>query len=311
MGDSCAPLVEQPYLVVAGPTAVGKSAVAIELAERLEGEIVIADSRQVYKGIEIGTAKPSAAERRRTRHHLLGIVELGTLYTAADFARDARAAVADIQARGRTAVVCGGTGFYLAALAGALDPLAEEPSAAARAAARARVGAIPRADRHAALARVDPRSARRLHPHDRRRVERALEVYFLTGRSLAALQSGGGQILPHLEFRLTRPRAELRARIEERLAAMLEAGLEAEARALWEVGWTPCDPGIDTIGIQEWWPHFGGERDREATVEAILTATTRYAKRQETWFRHQGDYDPVPAEGATAAILAAWMEKVR
>ena len=281
--------IREPYIVVTGPTAVGKSEVAIEVAERLEGEIVIADSRQVYRGMDVATAKPSPAERERVPHHLLGIVDPGDPYSAADFARDARAALASVQARGRTAVVCGGTGLYLAALAGALDPLLDDLPPAVLSEARARVRAIPIEERHGTLARLDARSAVRLHPHDRQRVARALEVWFSTGESLAALHAGGGERLPHLAFRLTRPRAELRSRIEVRLRTMLEAGLEEEARALWEAGWTPSQPGLDTIGIQEWWPAFEGERDRASTVRAILTATTRYAKRQETWFRHQGE----------------------
>ncbi|MGH7558679.1 MAG: tRNA (adenosine(37)-N6)-dimethylallyltransferase MiaA [Gemmatimonadota bacterium] len=294
----------EPYLVIAGATAVGKSAVALEVAERLEGEIVIADSRQVYRGLDIGTAKPTPAERRRVPHHLVDIVDLGVRYTAGDYAQDARDAIAAIQRRGRVAVVCGGTGFYLAALAGGLDAIDEDAGPAERVTARDRLAGIPVADRHAALAELDPDSAVRLGAGDRQRVDRALEVYFLTGRPLSDFRRGGESPPPHLATWLVRPRAELHQRIGERLDAMLEAGLEKEARGLYEAGWTPRDPGLDTIGYREWWPFFEGRRGREATVREILTATRAYSKRQGTWFRHQGAYLTQPP--SAGSVLDAW-----
>jgi tRNA dimethylallyltransferase len=294
------------YLVVAGPTAVGKTEVALELAGTLGGEIVIADSRQVYRGLEIGVAKPTARERARVSHHLLDVAQLGQRYTAADFARDAAAAIEGIRARGGVPIVCGGTGLYLAALAGALDPIEEGAAPAEREAARARLRAIPEAERFEVLGRVDPPTAERLHARDRQRVDRALEVWFLTGEPLSSRHAGGGARRPHFAVRLRRPRAELVERIDRRLEAMLEAGLEGEARALWEAGWTPDDPGLDTIGYQEWWPHFEGRRGREETVAAMRVATRHYAKRQATWFRNQGTYAPVPADGAAARIAELW-----
>ena len=302
------PRQEARYLVVAGPTAVGKTAVALDVAEELDGEIVIADSRQVYRGLEMGTAKPTAAERSRVPHHMLDVVELGQRYTAADFAAQAEEAIDAIRSRGRLPVVCGGTGLYLAALAGSLDPVEEGAGESERDEARARVAAIPVAERHATLSRVDEPSASRLHAADRQRVDRALEVWFLTGEPLSRLHSGGGAPRPHLAVRLERPRTELAERIDRRLGAMLDAGLEAEARGLWEAGWSPEDPGIDTIGYQEWWPHFEGARGREETIGAIRTATRQYAKRQTTWFRNQGDYVPVPADEARDRILRLWRE---
>ncbi len=300
---------EAEYLVVAGPTAVGKSAVALEVAEALDGEIVIADSRLVYRGLDIGTAKPNAEERARVPHHLLDVVDPGRRYTAADYAADAGAAIDAIRARGRVAVVCGGTGLYLSALAGSLDPVEESADETQREEARARVEAIPVAERHATLARFDEESATRLHAADRQRVDRALEVWFLTGEPLSRLQSGGRPPRPHLAIALDRPRAELAARIDGRLEAMLEAGLESEARGLWEAGWTPEDPGIDTIGYQEWWPHFEGARGRDETIAAIRAATRRYAKRQSTWFRNQGDYRPLPADAGRERVIELWRRR--
>ncbi len=296
-------MTRAPYLVIAGETAVGKSEVALAAAERLDGEIVIADSRQVYRGLDIGTAKPSPAERERVPHHLLDVVALGTRYSAADYARDARAAIADIQERGRTAVVCGGTGFYLAALAGGLDAMAVVGREAAE-----RAAMVPAADRHPLLARVDPALARRVHPRDRQRLERGLAFWLETGEPLSAWQLGGGAPMPHVAIALTRPREEIRARIEARLDRMLEAGLEAEAHALWSRGLSPADPGLDTIGYQEWWPYFAGEIEPGEARRRILAATRRYAKRQATWFRNQGGYRSLPAPEGVEGVLAAWRE---
>jgi tRNA dimethylallyltransferase len=295
------------YVVVAGPTGAGKSAVAVELAEMLNGEIVVADSRQVYRGLEIGTAKPTADERARVPHHLLDVVPIGERYTAGDFAVQAGIAIDAIRARGRLPIVCGGTGFYLAALAGALDPIEQGVEAGERETARERVGAIPVADRFGELARVDPLSAERLEISDRQRVDRALEVWFMTGEPLSALQIGGVPARHHQAYRLVRDRAELAARNDRRLDAMLAAGLEREARELWEAGWAPADPGLDTIGYREWWPHFERVHTRAQAIAAIRAATRQYAKRQTTWFRHQGSYRPVPAEGAARVIADAWI----
>ena len=158
----------------------------------------------------------------------------------------------------------------------------------------------------ASLRDVDPETAARLPEADRQRVDRALEVWFLTGRPISELRTGGGPPRPHVAVRLVRPRAELAARIERRIERMLADGLEEEARALWDAGWSADAPGLDTIGIQEWWPRFAGARSREETVEEILRATRRYAKRQSTWFRHQGSYAPLAANGAVEAIVERW-----
>ena len=301
------PRPAEPYLVVAGPTAVGKSGVATTVAERLDGEIVIADSRQVYRGLEIGTAKPTPEQRRRVRHHLVDVVDLGETYTAADYAIDARRAIGDVQSRGRLAVVCGGTGLYLRALAHGLDPIGPGVSEADRTEAAEKIAAIPPDRRHDRLAEVDPATAARLHPHDSQRIERALEVWWTTGRALSDhWENGEAEPLPHVAIRLSRPRAELHRRIEERLDRMLHAGLEEEARGLWEAGWTPDEPGLDTIGYQEWWPYFEGEIDRAEARRRILVASRRYAKRQETWFRRQDDYRKVDARAGADGVLAEW-----
>lgn len=296
-----------PYLVVAGPTGVGKTGVSIEVAEALGGEIVVADSRQVYRGLDLGTAKPTPEERARVPHHLLDIVDVGMPFDAAGWSRLARRAIEEIASRDRVPIVCGGTGFYLEALAGGLDPMGEASDPARLEKARRRLATIPEERRAERLAEVDPDAAVRLHPHDHQRIDRALEVWLATGRPWSTFHRGGDERdRPHLAFRLERPREELHARIESRLEAMLEAGLEAEARAQYEAGRDPSEPGLDTIGYQEWWPRFEGHWSREEVRRAIVVATRRYAKRQETWFRNRGSYRPVPAREAAARIVPAW-----
>ncbi|MEJ2152368.1 MAG: tRNA (adenosine(37)-N6)-dimethylallyltransferase MiaA [Gemmatimonadota bacterium] len=299
-------MTDPSYLVIAGPTAVGKTDVAIAIAQQLNGEIVIADSRQVYRGLDIGTAKPTANDRRAVPHHMIDVVDVGAPYSAADYARGARSAIADIQGRGRTVVVCGGTGFYLAALAGQLDPLDGGSPSEDRARVRSRIETIPKRERHTALTAVDPATAARLHPHDNQRVERALEVYLLTGEPLSKQVTGGHDVRPHVAVWLTRPRVELHQRIEERLAAMLDLGLENEVRRFFDAGLSPEIAGLDTIGYQEWWPFFTGQHSRDDVVREIGRATRRYAKRQETWFRNQGDYQTAPAAGGVENVLAIW-----
>jgi tRNA dimethylallyltransferase len=294
-----------PFLVIAGATATGKSEIALEVAARLGGEIVIADSRQVYRGLDIGTAKPSRAERARVPHHLIDVVDVGRPYNAADYARDARAALRAIEERGRVGIVCGGTGFYVAALVGSLDELPGPPADA-----RGRLESVPAADRYAVLAGVDPAIAERLHPRDRQRIDRALSFWYQTGEPLSAWQRGGAATpLACVGVAITRPRNEVHARIDGRLDRMLAAGLEDEARGFWEAGRTPADPGLDTIGYQEWWPYFEGEIERDEVRDRILAATRQYAKRQATWFRHQGAYRRVAADQGVEAVLAAWRSR--
>jgi tRNA dimethylallyltransferase len=237
---------------------------------------------------------------------MIDVVDVGAPYNAADYARDAQSAIIDIQERGRTAVVCGGTGFYLAALAGQLEPLDGGSATKDRARARSRIKTIPERERHAALTAIDPVTAARLHPHDSQRVERALEVYLLTGEPLSKQVTGIHDIRPHVAVWLTRPRVELHERIKKRLAAMLELGLEVEARQFFDAGLSPETAGLDTIGYQEWWPFFVGQCSRADVVREIDRATRHYAKRQETWFRNQGDYRAAPAVEGFESVLAIW-----
>jgi tRNA dimethylallyltransferase len=270
---------------VVGPTGVGKSAFALELAEAVGGEIVGADARQVYRGLDIGTAKPTAAERARVPHHLLDLVEPGEPFTAGTFVRLAEAALADIRARGRVPIVVGGTGLYVRAL---VDGLWEGPPAAPalREALAGIAAARGPAALHRMLARLDGPSAAALHPRDRHKTARALEITLLTGRPASAQRGAHGFPGRHeaLFLGLTRPRADLYDRINRRVEAMVAAGWVGEIRALLGRGVDPDGPGMDAVGYRELVRHVRGEWGLEEAVAAIQKATRNYAKRQFTWF---------------------------
>jgi tRNA dimethylallyltransferase len=273
-----------------GPTASGKSALAMALAERFAGEIVTVDSAQVYRGMDIGTAKPSIADRARIPHHLIDIVEPTHAYSAARFVRDARAAIADIRARSRTAILAGGTMLYFKALTEGLSAL--PPSDAA---VRARIDA--RAERegwpalHAELARVDPATAARLPATDAQRIQRALEVYTLTGEPLSALQGrrepAGAALGPLIAIALLPPsRARLHETIAQRFDAMLAAGLVDEVRGLRaRHALSPELPSMRCVGYRQAWEFIDGAIDAAQLRDKGIAATRQLAKRQLTWLR--------------------------
>ena len=302
---------DAPLIVVAGPTASGKSALALRLARERGGEIVSCDSQQVYRGLDLGTAKPSAAERAAVPHHLLDVADPRESYSAAEFARAARLALDDIRARGRLAIVAGGTGLYLRAL---LHGLFEGPSRDEALRARLERIASRRGDArlHRLLARVDPAAARRIAPRDRVRVVRALEVYFRTGRPISEEHRGGGA--PLAGFRpflvgLAPDRARLRDAVAARTRRMLADGLVDEVRGLLAAG-VPADAWpLQAIGYRQAMAVVRGERTEAQAELEIVAATMRFAKRQMTWFRHQepglrwfGD-----AEDARGAVLE-WLD---
>jgi tRNA dimethylallyltransferase len=305
-GVAAAPALPR-LIAVAGPTASGKSALALRLAAARGGEIVSCDSLQVYRGLDIGSAKPTRAERDAVPHHLLDVVDPDQDFSAADYARRARAAVADIAARGRTPIVAGGTGLYLRALLHGLfeGPARDEPL-------RRRLEAI--ADRrgdarlHGMLARVDPEAAARIEPRDRVRVVRALEVYRATGRPIGEHQRAGSGALAGFDTRvlvLDPGRDALRPRVEARADAMLAAGLVEETRAL--LARYPGARPLDAIGYRQAAAVVRGESDEAKARRDMVVETMRYAKRQRTWFRHQQDAawcaDPRGAFDAASAWL--------
>ena len=270
--------------VIVGPTAVGKTAVAAAWARLEPVTVVSADARQVYRGLDIGTAKPPAELRGRVPHAGIDVVEPGQAYSAGLFARDAAGWIAAARDEGRQPVVVGGTGFYVRAL---VDGLFREPplDPERRAALRAYASVMPQAD----LARWAARLDRRYSGGGRQRAARAVEVALLTGRALSWWQREAreaGAVRPWYVV-LTVPRDVLHRRIAARVQAMLEQGLVREVRSLLARGVDPKAPGLDAVGYREVVAMLEGRLPEAELSEAITIATRQYAKRQETWFRHQ------------------------
>ena len=275
-----------PVIAVLGPTASGKSDFAVTLCERVDGELISVDSAQVYRGMDIGTAKPGAADRARVPHHLLDIRDPAEAYSAAAFAADAERLIGDVRARGRVPVLAGGTMLYFRALfAGLSDLPPADPELRAGIAARANREGWPAL--HAELARLDPDSAARLHPNDSARIQRALEITRAGGAPASQRRGGGSRpSLGPLCVVRWQPydRAALRERIAERFDAMLAAGLVDEVAALRARSDIHADlPSMRAVGYRQIWRHLDGELDREAARAAGIKATRLLAKRQSTW----------------------------
>ncbi len=300
MGADARPLA----IAVMGPTASGKTAFAIELAQRHGGEIVSVDSALVYRGLDIGAAKPDEAERAGVPHHLLDVREPWQPYSAAEFAADARAAIDGIVARGRLPVLAGGTGLYFRAV---LHGLAAMPEAdpAVRAAIAAEAGARGWDALHAELALADPAAAARIRPGDAQRIQRALEVFRLSGRPISAWQRDPPS--PRLPLRVLKlvlapaARAVLHARIAMRFDRMLEAGFLDEVRRLRALPQlrghpAPLDlPALRAVGYRQAWEHLGGAFSAAEFRDRGIFATRQLAKRQLTWLRGERDarwFDP-------------------
>jgi tRNA dimethylallyltransferase len=307
-----------PVVLLMGPTASGKSALAMALAERLPVEIVSVDSAQVYRGMDVGTAKPSRAERARVAHHLVDIVDPTDAYSAAAFVRDATHAIGDIHARGRIPLLVGGTMLYFRALTHGLSALpAANPAVRAALDARAAVEGWPAL--HGALAGVDPVTARRLDPLDRQRIQRALEVFELTGRPMSALLGEPSRSSEPAD-RFIRialmpgDRAVLHRRIAERFDAMLAAGLVDELRALRRrCALTQGLPSMRAVGYRQAWQHLDGQFDTAALRDRGIYATRQLAKRQLTWLRatHANRFDPLTLDHSRAIgdLLALALER--
>jgi len=280
------PSILHPGVVyIAGPTAVGKSEIALQLAEQLGGEIISVDSMQVYRGLNIGTAKPSAAERARVPHHLIDMAELTERFDAARFVALAQRAVSEIEARGGVPVFCGGTGLYFKAL---LEGLGEAPASDAK--LRAELEAAPPAELLAELAERDPETYAVIDRQNPRRVVRALEVIRLTGKKFSEQRATWGAAsdttpqVPHF-FCLTRPTAEMHTRINIRVDKMFAAGLVAETRRLLEHGLAENPTAMQALGYRQVVEHLRGQRGLPETIELVKARTRQFAKRQLTWFR--------------------------
>ena len=293
---------------IVGPTGVGKSSVAMALAERLNAEIVNADSRQVYRGMDIGTAKPDAADRRRVPHHLLDVLDLrmiGQPLDVAEFLRLARAAVAEIAARGRNVMVVGGSGFYLRVLRGGI--FAGPPAAPE---VRRELGALAAEHGveylHARLAEVDALSAERIGHRDLYRIVRALEVFRLTGQPISAHQQShrfAAREYETLTVGLAMERKRLYEAINRRFDEMVARGLVDEVRGLLDAGCNPGEPPLGTVGYRQIAAAVRGEMTLAEAVELAKRDTRRLAKRQLTWFRADPEIVWVDAEhGAQQAF---------
>jgi len=276
-------------ILLMGPTATGKSALALTLAEALDGEIVSVDSAQVYRGMDIGTAKPDAATRARVAHHLIDLIGPTEAYSAARFCADARGAIAAIRARGRVPILAGGTMLYFKALTEGLSAL-PRGDAKVRAAIDAEAARAGWPAMHVALARVDPVTAARIAPHDAQRIQRALEVARLTGQPLSSWQ--GRREAPAHEAGIVRvalipeDRARLHREIARRFDAMLAAGLVDELASLRaKHALDPAMPSMRCVGYRQAWAHLDGAIDRDGLRAAGIAATRQLAKRQLTWLR--------------------------
>lgn len=284
----------RPVLLIAGPTASGKSALALEAAEALGGTIINADSMQVYRELRILTARPSPAEEVRVPHRLYGVLPAREPCSAARWRAMALAAIAEAQSAGRLPVVVGGTGLYLRALQRGLAPVPEVP-AEVRRRARERHAHHGGAALHGELARRDPRMAARLAPGDSQRLVRAWEVLEATGRSLAEWQSEASEAAPpELAFHtvlLLPAKAEVDAAVDTRFVRMLEAGATCEVRRLLALDLDPALPVMRAVGVPELAGYLRGEISLEAAVARAQQRSRQLAKRQLTWFRHQTPKD--------------------
>ena len=293
-------------VAIVGPTASGKTAFSLSLAEQLGGEIVGCDSMQIYRGMDIGTAKPTPEERARAPHHMIDFLSPTVPFSAADYAEGALCAVSDILSRGHVPIFCGGTGLYLeAARSGrheGLPPVPEEVRAALLREAEERGASAM----HAALAEVDPEAAEAIHPNNLRRVLRALEIYRTTGRPKSELDRESREHPPALSLLVLglfpTDRQALHGRIDRRVDAMVREGLRAEVKGLLEAGLLPeGSTAAMAIGYKEYAAALRGEMTEGEAIAEIKFATHRYARRQLTWFRAIGDIVPLACdeEGVT------------
>jgi tRNA dimethylallyltransferase len=304
-----------PLLALIGPTAVGKTALAVALAEALRGEIaceaVAADSRQIYRLMEIATAKPTAEERARLPHHLLDVVWPDESYTLAEYQADANTTIARIAASGALPLLVGGTGLYIRAVVDGLAIPQVPPNPTLRAELEAEVAASGPAVLHQRLAALDPVTAATIDANNPRRLIRALEICLTTGRPLS--EQRGRRATPYrpLLLGLNMERGALYARADVRIETMLAAGLVEETRGLLVRGYVPTLPSMSSLGYREMTAYLRGELILAAAVEQLKSATHAYIRRQLTWFRPDARITWLDAGGSPGALVARALMLVR
>lgn len=303
----------QPLIVILGPTAIGKTEVGILLAERIGGEIISADSSAVYRGLDIGSAKPTREEQRRVRFHLIDAADPDEVFTAAKFRELALQAIAEIQARGKRVLIVGGTGLYVRVLLHgfSLAPPPADPDVRAR--WKAEVERVGAPALHEQLKQIDPIAAARIHPNDAVRITRAFEVYEMTGVPISHWQQQAETELPALKIGLTLPREMLYQRIDQRVDAMIQQGMLQEVQLLLQKGYNPDQPALKGLGYRHLFRYIQGHIDWDEAVRLWKRDTRRFAKRQITWFRKEPGIHWIDAsqgsESTTQLAYALLMEQ--
>lgn len=300
-------------LAIVGPTAAGKTDLAIDLARLVDGEIVSVDSAQIFVGLDIGTAKPPPSVLATTRHHVVDVVPPDVQWSAADYVRAADAAIADIRARGKTPILCGGTGLWMRALVnGIFEAPPIEP--AIRDAVRAELETRGPEAMHAELMACDPVAAGRIQSRDPQRIGRALEVFRQTGTPISTFQAQHG--FQERRYRLLGAaprwlRADLAVRIERRVQAMYAGGLIEEVERCLAAGLRRDAPGLSIIGYRDVVAMLDGKLSREEAERTTATATRRYAKRQENWFNHEPEVEWVDPSLPADVLVARLQSRIR
>lgn len=309
--------MERPKLIcIVGPTASGKSALAVSLAKALDGEVISADSMQIYKDMTIGTAKVTEEEMEGIVHHGIDFLDPSERYNAFEFQSLARSAIEDVLARGKMPILCGGTGFFVHSVLYPMGFTEAEVDEAYRATLTERAKAEGAEALHRELAAIDPVSAERIHANNVKRVIRALEVYHLTGKPMSSFDEGTfdepeSLYQPLLWLGLTLPREELIRRINLRVDRMMEAGLETEVRRLWERGLRPeTHTAMQGIGYKQFAPYLEGKASLKEAVERVKIETRQFAKRQMSWFRREKDIRWLEADLGCDALTRLVLEEM-
>lgn len=304
----------EDIVIITGPTAVGKTEIAVCVAERLGGEIVSADSMAIYKGMEVATAKPSPQQRQRVPHHLIDIVTPDQLFTVADYRRRAIEVIQDIRKRGKIPLVVGGTRLYIKALTSGFFPgPGSDPSLRQTLEKVAQEKGSPYL--HQKLGEVDPEAANRLHPNDRKRIIRALEVYYLTGQPISKLQEASQQQEPLCQgplIALVRDRSRIYERINQRVDQMIAEGLVEEVKKLLEQGLDPkYHPSLQGHGYKEIIGYLRGQYSFEEAVRILKRNTRHYAKRQLSWLRQEPEAFFVDADRPKEEVVERILKIIR